>query len=104
MRFDSLKIPAFGPFTDFKLEFSQSVADLHLIYGANEAGKSSLLRAIHNLLYGIPVRSSDNFLHSHPKLLIGATVSDGENDLTFLRKKGNRGTLLDADQNSLDEG
>jgi len=104
MRFDSFHIPAFGPFTKLELQFKKSAGDLHVIYGANEAGKSSLLRAIHNLLYGIPVRSNDNFLHNYGKLLIGATVSDSENELTFFRKKGNQGTLLDAKQSSIDEG
>jgi uncharacterized protein YhaN len=104
MRFDSLQIPAFGPFTQFELQFSNSKEDLHVIYGANEAGKSSLLRAIHNLLYGIPARSNDNFLHAYSKLLIGAKVSDGKDELSFLRKKGNQSTLLDPNQNSIDEG
>ncbi len=104
MRFDSLKIPAFGPFTSCSLEFKNSQPDLHVIYGANEAGKSSLLRAIHNLLYGIPNSTADSFLHDYKKLRVGATVSDGENQLTFQRRKGYRGTLLDAEQNTIDEG
>ncbi|GAA5483861.1 AAA family ATPase [Haloferula sargassicola] len=104
MRFDSIQIPAFGPFTGLKLSFPKSETDLHLIYGPNEAGKSSLLRAIHHLLYGIPTRTEDNFLHPYGKLLIGASISDGEGGLSFFRKKGNSGTLLDADQNSIDEG
>jgi len=103
MRFDSLQIPAFGPFTNFRLSFGKAETDLHLIYGPNEAGKSSLLRAIHNLLYGIPTRTGDNFVHPYDKLLIGATVRAGEEELTFFRKKARQGTLLDADQNTLDE-
>ena len=103
MRFDSIQIGAFGPFTQFRLDFGKPGADLHLIHGANEAGKSSLLRAIHDLLYGIPARSDDNFIHPYGKLRIGATVRDGEDELTFFRKKGNKGTLLDTDQNTLDE-
>lgn len=101
MRFDSLDIPAFGPFTGFGLEFPSVKYDVHLIYGQNEAGKSSLLRAINQLFFGIPSRTGDNFLHGNTKLLIGAAISDGSNSLTFFRKKGNKNTLLDAGQNTL---
>ncbi|MAI70765.1 MAG: hypothetical protein CMM01_07635 [Rhodopirellula sp.] len=104
MRFDSLNIPAFGPFTSCSYDFEPSSHDLHVIYGPNEAGKSSLLRGIHHLLYGFPASTDDDFLHEYKKLRIGATVSDGAQSLTFLRKKGNVGTLLDAKQNSIDEG
>ncbi|HBV62698.1 MAG TPA: hypothetical protein DEF45_06710 [Rhodopirellula sp.] len=104
MRFETLNIPAFGPFTSVSCEFVSSQHDLHVIYGPNEAGKSSLLRGIHHLLYGFPTSTDDNFLHDYKKLRIGATVSDGGQSLTFLRKKGKIGTLLDENQNSIDEG
>lgn len=104
MRFDRLNIPAFGPFTSCSCDFPKSSQDLHVIYGANEAGKSSLLRGIHHLLYGFPNSTDDDFLHDYKKLLIGATVSHGNERLTFYRKKGKVGTLLDANQSSIDEG
>lgn len=104
MRFDTLNIPAFGPFTAVSYDFVPSQHDLHVIYGPNEAGKSSLLRGIHHLLYGFPTSTDDAFLHEYKKLRIGATVSDGGHRLTFLRKKGKVGTLLDENQNSIDEG
>ena len=94
MRFDQLNLPAFGPFSDFSLKLPSSKYDVHLIYGANEAGKSSLLRAIRHLFFGIPTRTTDNFLHPNAKLLIGATVSQEGEQLTFLRKKGSKNTLL----------
>lgn len=103
MRFDSLDIPAFGPFHDFSLKFPASKYDLHLVYGPNEAGKSSLLRAIRQLVFGIPARTRDNFRHPNQRLLIGATVSQGDKSLTFQRKKGNKNTLLDEAQNALPE-
>ena len=50
MRFDKLLLRAFGPFTDRTLDFAAAApAGLHLIYGPNEAGKSSsLLQAAYN--------------------------------------------------------
>ena len=103
MRLDSLNIPAFGPFSDFTLELPRVEHDIHLIHGRNEAGKSSLLRAINSLFFGIPSRTQDNFLHANNKLLIGAKISQGADELTFFRKKGNKNTLLDASQGTLDE-
>lgn len=101
MRFDTLNIPAFGPFTAVSYDFVPSQHDLHVIYGPNEAGKSSLLRGIHHLLYGFPTSTDDAFLHEYKKLRIGATVSDGGHRLTFLRKKGKVGTLLDETKTRL---
>lgn len=103
MRFDKINIPAFGPFTHFNIDFDKAPHDLHLIYGANEAGKSSLLRGIHQMFYGIPGQSKDNFIHDYKALRIGGTISDSKNQLSFLRKKGHHNTLLDTDGNSIDD-
>ncbi|MBU1664212.1 MAG: AAA family ATPase, partial [Gammaproteobacteria bacterium] len=104
MRFRRLAIPAYGPFTDLALEFPNSKADFHLIYGRNEAGKSSLLRAIRDLLYGIHAQTADNFIHDYKDLRISAEIeSRAGQRLALQRRKGNRNTLLDADGNPLDE-
>src|SRR5690606_24031189 len=98
MKILDLHLKAFGPFTGKVLDFSGS--GFHLVYGPNEAGKSSSLRAISNFLYGIPARSSDNFVHENKALRIGATLqcADGKTE-HFVRRKGNRDTLLDGDEN-----
>jgi uncharacterized protein YhaN len=102
MRFRSLAIPAYGPFTDLALEFPVGAADFHLIHGRNEAGKSSLLRAIRDLLYGIHVRTSDNFLHEYRDLRISAEIENRAGQrLAAQRRKGNSNTLLDAAGNPL---
>ena len=64
MKILKLNLTAFGPFTDAQLDLSKGNQGLHVIYGPNEAGKSSSLRAITDLLYGIPARTPDNFIHS----------------------------------------
>ena len=53
MRFLTVQLQAFGPFTNAHLDLSGGDHGLHLVYGSNEAGKSSSLRAITDLLYGI---------------------------------------------------
>lgn len=97
MRFRRLSIPAYGPFTGLDLDFSAAAADLHVIYGRNEAGKSSLLRAIRDLLYGVPPQTADNFLHDYGSLRIGAELENRAGQtLAVQRRKGLRHTLLDA--------
>lgn len=102
MKLLELYLYAFGPFTDFTVDLSGGKEGLHIIYGPNEAGKSSALRAITSLFYGIPVQSSDNFLHEHKNLRIGSRIihSDGS-ELTFTRRKGRKNTLIDPDGSSL---
>ncbi len=102
MRFNRLYIPAFGPFTDLDMGFPQEGADFHVIFGFNEAGKSSLLRAFRDLLFGIHGQSSDNFLHDYKTLRIeGEIVGRNGDRLVFQRRKGNKNTLLDAVGNPL---
>jgi uncharacterized protein YhaN len=102
MRFQRLRIPAFGPFTNLDLSFSVSDCDLHVIYGENEAGKSSLLRAIRDLLFGIHTQSPDNFLHAYKELLVlGEIENRAGEQLVFQRRKGIKNTLLDRDGNPL---
>jgi len=102
MRIQQLHIPAFGPFTDLKVQFTAQANDLHVFFGPNEAGKSSLLRAIRDLLFGIHGQSSDNFLHEYKNLRIrGEILNRAGERLSFQRRKGAKNTLLDADGNQL---
>jgi len=95
MRIDRLDLIAYGPFTDKSLNLSDGKFGLHLIYGDNEAGKSTCLRALIAWLFGIPTRTDDVFLHSYSQLRIGGELrlSDGKK-LEFVRRKGTKGTLL----------
>ncbi|MBX9681410.1 MAG: AAA family ATPase [Gemmataceae bacterium] len=96
MRFLRLDLKAFGPFDDSVLEFEPGVGGLHFIYGPNEAGKSSLLRALQALLFGVPVQTSDAFLHSMKKLRLGATLRHSNGAiLSFWRRKARINTLFD---------
>ena len=45
MRILDLHLRAVGPFTDLSLDLSAGNRGLHIIYGLNEAGKSSALRS-----------------------------------------------------------
>jgi uncharacterized protein YhaN len=102
MKIAELQLAAFGPFENVALDLSAD--GLHLVYGPNEAGKTSALRAIEGFFFGIPGNSTDNFRHDYAKLRIGATLvrQDGESALLF-RRKGNKNTLLDADGKAVDD-
>jgi uncharacterized protein YhaN len=98
MKILRLDLRAFGPFTDLALDLSQGNPGLHVIYGPNEAGKSTTLRAVEQALFGIPMQSDDDFLHSYQNLRIGATLAacDGTT-LAFLRRKAKTNSLLAPD-------
>lgn len=95
MKLVRLLLEAFGPFTDAEIDFTNpSGANLHLIYGPNEAGKSSALRAMTDLRFGIPLRSPDDFLHASTDLRIaGVFVGPEGQPVGLVRRKGRKGTL-----------
>jgi uncharacterized protein YhaN len=106
LRFLDLHLKAFGPFTDRRIDLSGGEQGLHLVFGLNEAGKSSALRALKNLLYGFPPRSADDFLHSRDQLRVGARLRFADaSELEVVRRKGNKATLLTAgdEETPLDE-
>ena len=104
MRIDELELRSYGPFTGFKIVLPQKDMDFHVIYGRNEAGKSSALRALKSLLFGIPHHTSDNFLHESAKLRVAGYLrsSDGSG-IALMRRKGTKNTLLDLNENPIDE-
>lgn len=104
MRILEFRLIAYGPFTDKVIDVSAGKQGFHVIYGLNEAGKSSALRALRNLFYGIPERSADDFLHPYGKMRIGAAIQSGKGDvLEFVRRKGRRNTLRSGDDKSVIE-
>lgn len=102
MKIIELNLAAFGPFTERVLAFDE--AGLHIVYGPNEAGKSSALRGLKSLLYGIDERTADNFIHANDKLRIhGILLTSDGHELRFVRRKGRKNTLLSPDDEVLDE-
>ncbi len=98
MRLSRLLLLAFGPFTDTVLDFDSGPANLHLIYGPNEAGKSSALRAMTDLRFGIPARSQDDFIHPFKQMRIGGVFMDGSGQaIGVVRHKGRGATLTRFD-------
>lgn len=103
MRFRSLTIPAYGPFTNLTLDLPADGGDFHVVYGPNEAGKSSLLRALRALLFGIHAQTPDNFLHDYGQLRIAAALEWSGGGQVFQRRKGRKNTLLDEANQAVSE-
>ena len=102
MKINAIRLVAYGPFTNARIDLTSASSDFHLMIGPNEAGKSSTLRALRNLFFGIPTRTGDNFVHAYPDLRIGASLqrSDGET-IDFVRRKGLAKTLRGGDDETV---
>ena len=105
MRIKRFELKAFGPFTDRALELDSKKPGLHIIFGVNEAGKSSSLRALKALLYGFPERTPDNFIHANNQLLVGGLLENRDGrTITFHRRKKRKADIIDEDGNPLEQG
>jgi len=96
MRFARLDLLRYGHFTDGGLSFPAAASDLHIVFGANEAGKTTARSAIEHFLFGFPVRTALGFKHAYADLRIGASVEQDGDTLAVIRKKGSKNTILDA--------
>lgn len=99
MRLDRLELTRYGRFTDAALDFPAPAAgapDLHIVYGPNEAGKSTFFSAWLDFLFGIPTRTPYDFLHKGPTMRIGARLSHAGGALDLVRLKKNSASLTDA--------
>jgi uncharacterized protein YhaN len=93
-----LHLLRYGHFTDSAIDLPASQPDIHIVFGPNEAGKSTAMAAIEDLLFGIPSNSPRNFLHEYSAMRIGATLEKNNNALSVRRRKGNKETLLTEEE------
>ena len=100
MRLRRLDLLRYGRFTEESLDLPlpDRQPDFHVVFGLNEAGKSTALLAIEDLLFGIPRSSPLNFLHANPDMRVGAVLQDHHETLEVRRRKGNRDTLLTPEE------
>jgi len=98
MRIRRLDLLRYGRFTNAVLDFSPHRPDLHIVFGLNEAGKSTALSAIEDLMFGIPQTTSLNFVHQYGSMRIGALLQKNGDSLEVRRRKGNKDTLLTPDE------
>jgi uncharacterized protein YhaN len=106
MRLNRLDLVRYGKFTDKRIDLGarpQDKPDLHIIYGPNEAGKSTALAAFLDLLFGIDPRSHFNFMHPYATMRIGAILDLAGAAKEFLRVKRPHNSLLDAGEQPISE-
>jgi uncharacterized protein YhaN len=106
MRLRRLDLTRYGKFTDRSLDFGEWPAqgpDFHIIYGPNEAGKSTTMQGWLDLLYGIPAQSRMDFLHPYGAMRLGACIEAGGDLHEVIRTKGRTGTLSDPAGNVIPE-
>jgi uncharacterized protein YhaN len=99
MRLRRLDLTRYGKFTGKAVEFGPRVdgqPDLHVVYGLNEAGKSTAVNAYLDLLFGIAEKSRYSFLHPNSTMQVGGVLEfDGDaHDLRRIKARGS--SLLDA--------
>ncbi|MEY9404505.1 uncharacterized protein YhaN [Bradyrhizobium japonicum] len=106
MRLRRLDLTRYGKFTDRSIDFGGRIEgqpDLHIIYGPNEAGKSTAFAAVLDLLFGIGSQSPFNFLHPYSTMRIGAALDIGGETREFARLKRPQNSLVDGEDRSVPE-
>ena len=74
MRIESLRIERYGAFEERSIEFAASVP-LTVVYGPNEAGKSTSLAAVKDFLFGVPERTPKTLLYGADGLRLASQIS-----------------------------
>lgn len=95
MRIERLSLDFFGHFTGKVLDFGKAgqASDFHVIYGSNEAGKTTVMEAYLRLLYGFPHREPYGFQHQRQNLRISGLLDIGGETRLFTRLPSRSGNL-----------
>ena len=102
MRLTYLDLIAYGHFTGRTIRFGKSPKSIHVIFGPNEAGKSTVKAAIEELLFGFHGQTPFGFQHGYNTLKIGARITNGAGAaLEFRRRKRLRDDIVDAKDNPI---
>jgi uncharacterized protein YhaN len=107
MRLKQLDLVRYGCFTGHTIDFGNVTPgqpDLHVIYGENEAGKSTVFAAYLDLLFGIEVQSRFGFRHAYDTMQVMATLEQDGTLSKVKRIKRQQNSLLDAHDAPLSEG
>lgn len=106
MRLRTLDLIRYGRFTNRSLDFGTGggATDVTLVYGPNEAGKSTAFSAWLDLLFGLKHGTHPYaFLHDRKDLMVGATLDTAEGALTLRRTGQRTGSLTDDEGRQIDE-
>ena len=99
MRLRALHLDFFGHFTNKTFDFgelAEEQVDFHVVYGPNEAGKTTVMEAYLRLLYGFLPIEPYAFWHQRKNLRVSATLEADGQALEFTRLPKRTGSLLDG--------
>ena len=106
MRIETLTLNLFGQFNDKIFDFGKfkhEKPDFHVIFGPNEAGKTTTMEAYLRLLYGFPNKEKYAFLHDRKSLRVSGALETNAKVLGVSRITSRSGSLRDISDNILPE-
>lgn len=101
MRIQRLDMTRYGRFTDYSIDFGKrrhGKSDLHVIFGPNEAGKTTIFNGYLDFLYGIPNLSPYGFKHEYRNMQVGGILEIDGAATELYRIKRRRDALLDSNR------
>ena len=110
-----LDLTRYGRFSDYAIDFGprpEAGPDFHVVFGLNEAGKSTAAAAILDLLFGIEERSAYGATkgrasvpnwHAYNAMRIGARLELNGATVEVARLKRDKASLVDKDNLAFDE-
>ena len=99
MRLNRLELIRYGRFQDYALDFGPVEAgrpDVAVVYGANEAGKSTAFMAWLDFLFGFQGASPYAFRFERRDLMVGAELETPDGPQRLRRSTATAGSLTDA--------
>ena len=103
MRLNELRLERYGAFDARTITIPDS-AGFTVIYGPNEAGKSTWLSALSDFLFGIPERTPHSNVFGYDGMRVGAQLVDAAGvALNLTRRRGRGITLIDENGVGADE-
>lgn len=100
MRLRQLDLELFGGFTGKQFDFGPrrdaGTPDFHVIYGPNEAGKTTTMEGYLRLLYGFLHREPYDFLHQRKNLRVSGLLDIDGTETAFTRLPTRDPSLRDA--------
>lgn len=95
MKLVQMNLRAYGPFTNKVVEFGDvaevGTPGLHIVLGANEAGKSTALRALRAVLFGM-TDMRDAHLHPKDMLRVGLKVQTADGEILSVERRKGKGS------------
>ena len=102
MKIKSLNLTHFGKFKSLNLPFSNE--SINIVFGENEAGKSTCRYSINRLLYGLEKNEPFDFSSSNVPLAVSGELTDDRGAiLKVSRQKKPRSTIMYASGDEIDE-